>query len=211
MSAALALPVLDPAEAYLRQVVPAALTGRRVDGAPIRADAPRVRPERLGWFRCAKGWAFAPERLGGEAVAIFPEDGPAAAAMLDRLEPLLRQVELALGVTLEPDAVDDAQPDAATVFRVEREGGDRLWLAVPPGAELLPAAPEFAPELLRGVAVALTLALEGPRVPPHDAATLAPGDLVLLGPGPLAATLTVGDAAPRIGRFDPATGGFHLS
>lgn len=211
MSAALPLPALDPAEAYLRQVVPAALTGRRANGIPIRADAPRARPERLGWFRCTDGWAFAPERVGDETVALSPEDGPAAAAILDRLEPLLRQVEQGLGVTLEPDTVDDAQPEAGIIFRLERKGRDRLWLAVPPGAELLPGAPEFAPELLSGVAVPVMLALEGPRVPPHDAAALVPGDLVLLGPGPLAATLTVGDEAPRIGRFDPATGGFHLS
>lgn len=205
------LPALDPGEAYLRQTVPAALTGRMVGGLPMRADLPRLGPGRLGWFGCAGGWAFAPERLDGEAVAVAAGDGPGAAALLERLELLLRQIELGLGIELEPDAVVEAPPADALIVRVVTRDAARLWLAVPRDAALLPASPELAPVLLAAVPVPVTLAIQGPRVPPLDAAALAPGDLILLGAGPLAATLTAGTAPATAGRFDPATGAFHPS
>lgn len=206
-----ALPMLDPAEAYLRQTVPAALSGRTAGGHPLRADLPRIGPDALGWFRCADDWAFAPERAGGEAVRLRPNDGPAAAELLDRFEPVLRQIELGLGIALEPETVTDAPPPAALLVRVERLAPtpqDRLWLAVPPGAALLPAAPEFAPALLGAVALPIAVTIAAPPVPPLDAAGLAAGDLLLLGAGPFAATLTIAGAAPRAGRFDPAAHAF---
>jgi hypothetical protein len=208
---ALRLPMMDPREADLRQTVPAALNGRLAGGHPLRADLPRTGPATLAWFRCADDWAFAPERVAGEAVRLATDDGPAAAALLDTFEPALRQIELGLGVAIEPERVADAPPPDALLFRVERlaPARDRLWLAVPRAAALLPAAPEFAPMLLGGVSLPVTVTLSAPAVPPHDAAALSPGDLLLLGPGPLAATLAVAGTPARAGRFDPAAATFH--
>jgi hypothetical protein len=204
------LPELDPGEAHLRQVLPAALSGRRAAGAVIRAAVPRALPDRLIWYHCTSGWAFAPDRVAGVATLAPRNDGPAAAGMLAAIEPLLDQIELALGVALEPEGLADAPPANPLITRVETLAGgvtrDRLWIALPPGAAVLPAPMEFAPELLATVPLAARITLDGPRVPPVDAAAIGAGDLLLLGAGPLAATLSVAGQLAIAGRYDPARG-----
>lgn len=204
------LPRLDPAEARLRETVPAALSGRRCTGGTLVAHIPTVPPTVRWWYACAEGAAFALLLDDGRDARLLTDDGPAAAEALEACEPLLREIELGLGIALVPERLDDAPPLAPAIDVTVLHAGaarQRVVLALPPGLALHPAAPEFAPELLGAVGVRVAVRIAGPRLAPHDAAALAPGDLVLLGT-PLAATLHVPGQPPFAGRFDPAAAHF---
>jgi hypothetical protein len=202
------LPRLSTGEAYLRQTVPAALSGRHVGDATMVACFARPRQAPLSWFLCESGVALAIDRIAGGDRRLTSAEGVEAAELLDAAEPVLHEVEQGLGIALEPLEMAAAPPAGSLVATVTtlRRGKvrDRVLLALPDGIEFLPAPPQFAPELLGMVDLPASIAIPGPRVAPHDAAELHRGDLLLLGPGPLTASLKVGDARPLAGRFDPA-------
>lgn len=202
------LPRLSTREAHLRQTVPVALSGRHVGGATMVACFARPRQATLSWFLCESGVALAIDRVAGADRRLTSADGVEAAELLDAAESVLRQVEEGLGIALEPLEIAAAPPAGSLVATLSAfcEGNirDRLLLALPLDIELFPAPPQFAPELLGMVDLPVGIAIPGPRVAPYDAADLRRGDLLLLGTGPLTASLTVGDARPLAGRFDPA-------
>jgi hypothetical protein len=209
------LPKLSPSEAHLRQVVPAALTGQPCgEGARLVASFPALVPAQTAWFDCANGLAFAVEMMAGQPVRLGPDDGIAAAEILDVLEPALRAIEAALGIELEPEDLTTAPSQGGLIARIETvaEGTprDRLYLALAPDQPVLPAAPVRAPELLGHVPVPVQVRIAGPRIRPHEGADLGPGDLLLLGPGPLGAELRALDQPARTGRFDPGARSFFV-
>lgn len=208
MNALVGLPQIAPAEAQLRSDLLAALNGIEVDGARLIAALP-ISPPRLCWFACGHDLAFAIERLAGEALHLQVTDGVRAAESLGQAEPVLRAIEWALDLELEPERLVAAPPDDRRLWlRVDVVDDtavrDRIYLAVPPGLRLVVAPAPLAPRLLDDVPLPARLTLGGPRLAPADAADLAAGDLLLLGEGPLAATLTFLDRAPVAGSFDPA-------
>lgn len=209
------LPKLSPSEAHLRQVVPAALTGQPCEGgARLIASFPAQVPAQTAWFACANGLAFAVETLAGTPVRLDPADGIAAAEMLDALEPVLRAIEAALGIELEPDDLVAVPPQDALIARIETlaEGAprDRFYLALSADQPVLPAAPVLASDLLGHVPVPVQVRLAGPRIRPHEGADLGPGDLLLLGAGPLGAELHALDGPVWTGRFDPGARTFFM-
>ena len=196
-------PALDAEEAHLRQSLLGALCGLSVDDQLLRAQL-LPRGADAAWFRCADAIAFRPLRLGGCALSMDASDGPAMAALLDAADDLLSAIEAALGVTLDPIDIGPC-PDAAGLT-VQIDSLDQkilLLLSVPLDAAILAQPAPLAPSLLGHIAVPVGIAVAGPRLSPADAATLAPGDLLLIGPAPIAATLRPphGDAVP--GRLDP--------
>lgn len=207
MSAMLNLPAIDPDEAEMRRVVVAALSGVRVGDAVLAARIERVPDRRGGWLRFANGAALAIDRLDG-ALLRLDEDAITAATQIERAEPLIAAIEAALGVALVPDALS-AEPPAGLIVTIEQGTAARLRLALPVGLSLLPARPSFAPEIAGAVALPMTLAVDGPRIAPHDAASLEPGDLLLVGGVTLPARLAVAGRSIA-GRYDPATHRFHI-
>lgn len=195
------LPAMDTREAELRRVVPRALTGRRIDGAVLAAHVAPAPDPRGGWLRFETGTALALDQLGGTACRFEARDGLAAAALIERAEPLLRTIEMALGIDLEPAEVS-AEPPADVLIVTLAAAGLAARLALPPGLALLPAPPEFAPELIGNAAIGTRITITGPRLAPHEAADLAPGDCLLLGAALLPAELVAGTI--RIaGSLDP--------
>ncbi|MGF7146946.1 hypothetical protein FHS96_000555 [Sphingomonas zeicaulis] len=235
------LPRIDPRTAELRRAVIGALTGRRHADGVITAYVARSADRRGGWLRFDNGAALAVDRIGGAAARFEPEDGVAAVALVERIEPLLRTIEVALGIELEPVDVVAILPEPATIESAAAEPADAaldddlpapaeiipaemlvvtievgeaaastvLRLALSPAIAMLPAPPEFAPELVGGVAIRTSLFIEGPRLAPHDAAALAAGDCILIGKAPIAATLVAGGAIRVAGLLDPVERRFH--
>jgi hypothetical protein len=204
MNALVGLPRIEPAEAQLRGDLLAALNGVEVEGALLTAALPAQAP-RLNWFVCPRDLAFAIDRLGDEMLHLNAADGVRAAECLTRAEPLLRAIEWALDVELEPERLADQPPTGERLWlRIEAGSRDRVYLAVPTDMHVIAAPAAFAPRLLDDVPFATRLTIAGPRVAPMDAADLAPGDLLLLGEGPLGASLAFLDRAPVAGLFDPA-------
>lgn len=202
MSAVLrGLPVMDPREADLRRIVLRALTGRRIGGAVLAAHIAPQPDRRGGWLRFESGAALALDRLEDLACRFETHDGLAAATLIERAEPLLRAIEMALGIDLEPTDIADEPPADALIVALAAPGF-AARLALPLGLAILPAPSEFAPELAGTAAIATKITISGPRLAPHEAADLAPGDCLLLGGAPLQADLAAGTI--RIaGSFDP--------
>lgn len=212
MSTLTGLPRIDPAEAQLRADLLAALNGVEVAGALLTATLP-AGPPRLSWFACAAGLAFALDRIGGEALHLKSADGVRAAELLERAEPMLRAVESALDLELEPESLGEAPPAGDPLWlRLDARFGadlrDRIVLAIPRTLPLIASPAPFAPGLLDRIPLPARLTLAGPRLLPLEAATLFEGDLVLLGEGPLRATLDILERPPVAGLYDPATARF---
>lgn len=208
------LPRIDPGEAALRQALLQALNGLHVGGVTWRAAVPERAPCDLCWFVCGCGSRFAPELWNGERPRFLPRDAVVAAEWLERAEAVICAIEAALGLELEPaDLARESPP--ADLLAVRLDGlvagavRQRLHLAVPRANRLLVEPAPFAPELVGQVAVEIDLTVEGPRLAPHEAADLARGDLLLLGRGPLRATLHTGWGVPVAGLFHPASRTFR--
>ncbi len=198
-------PALGAEEAHLRQSLLGALCGLSVDDQLLRAQLLPRGADAAAWFRCADAIAFRPLRLGGPALSMNASDGPAMAALLDAADDLLSAIEAALGVTLDPIDIGPCPDAAGLTVRIESlDQKILLLLSVPLDAAILAQPAPLAPSLLGHIALPVGIAVAGPRLSPADAATLAPGDLLLIGPAPIAATLRPphGDAIP--GRLDPA-------
>ncbi|MET1755804.1 hypothetical protein ABVV53_10090 [Novosphingobium sp. RD2P27] len=198
-----------PAEAQLRTDLLAALNGIEAAGALLTAAVSAQAP-RLTWFLCPNGISFALERLSGEPVHLGAADGVRAAECMEHAEPMLRAIEWALGVELEPESLAGETPAGVPLWlRIEALTGaetrDRIHLAIPRDMHLIASPAPLAPQLLDDVPFPAQLALSGPRLAPIDAAGLAEGDLLLLGEAPLGATITFLDRPPVAGLFEPAT------
>ena len=201
------LPTIDPAEAEFRRSVVAAITGRRVGDAVLVARIARHRDDRGNWLACANGVAVAFDRIDGATARLTVTDGFDTAATLERFEPILRDIEAALGLDLDPIEVVPAPPVDGMIVTISAGEQDRpvhaLRLAIPPTLALLPEPPLFAPELLGRTAIIATVTIEGPRIAPHDAAEFTAGDCILLGSQPLTASLLVRGLTAIPGTFDP--------
>jgi hypothetical protein len=202
MSQLTGLRAIDPAEAELRRVVVAALTGLDVGGAPTAASVPAAQTQAGDWLRFGCGIALAIDRLDGAPVRLDSGDALSAAALVERAEPLIGAIEAALGVALDPVDLAEAPP-AGIVVEIDHGTAARLRLAIPTELALLPRPAAFAPTLIAAAALAARVVIPGPRVAPHAAAGLTAGDLVLLGPGPLPARFEAGGIA-HVASLDPA-------
>jgi hypothetical protein len=207
MTALIGLPRIEPAEAQLRTDLLGALNGIEVQGTLLTATVVGQAP-RLSWFACPGGLAFAIERLGGEPVRLGATDGVRAAECLELAEPVLRAIEWALDLELEPESLDEAVPEGAPLWlRVDAQAGnatrDRIVIAIPRSLHLIATAAPLAPRLLDEVPFPARVALAGPRLSPIDAAELAAGDLLLLGETPLSATIRFLDRPPVAGFYEP--------
>lgn len=214
------LPAIDPAEAQLRADLLSPLNGRALPGALLSARLPARPPRAAHWFSCTGSLAFALDRLAGRPVMLSPADAAEAVDRLGAAETLLRAIEGALGIELEPQGLETAPPAGETLFvtveaLAQDRVRDRLHLALPRTLRLATEPCTFAPDLLRlppfrRVPFPVALAVAGPRLAPHEAADLDPGDLLLLGPAPLAATIALPGMTPVTGGFDPAARRFTI-
>lgn len=195
------LRVMDAREADLRRIVLRALTGRRVAGGVLAAHIASRPDRRGGWLCFGSRAALALDRLDDEACRFEAQDGLAAAALIECAEPMLRTIEMALGIDLEPADIAAEPPANAAIVSLAATGL-AARLALPLDLAILPAPPEFAPELAGHAAIRTRITITGPRLAPHEAADLVAGDCLLLGGTPLAAELAAGTI--RIaGTLDP--------
>lgn len=202
-------PALSPEEAHLRHAVLAALNGRRTGGLLLRATI-AVRPGKNeeSWFRCAEDLAFRLRHVDGLPVRTDATDGPAMASLLDAANPLLCEIEAALGLTLDPADIGQRPPVATLTARITLHDDAALVaamdLALSPDSSILPVPAPFAPALLGHIPVPARILIDGPRLPPTDAAALAPGDLLLIGTSPLMASVSLPGVPVVPGRILPA-------
>lgn len=214
------LPLLEPAEAELRRQLLAALSGRQWRHGPLRADIPPSPPHCAPWFHCRNGGAFHLASLSGAVPLIRRRDdsfdGADAAAALDAAEPLLADVEAALGIDLDPASLT-AEPRRSGLTVQLHGGPDRMLLALPPAVPLVPAPPSWCAVLVGGIPVAVRIGFKGPRLAPHDAAGLACGDLLLLAALPFDAALEAAGWQGRVlldpqrRELRPLGNGIHLT
>lgn len=201
------LPEMELAEAQWRSDMMSALNGQVIDRMMVRAAIVTPEPRALVWFTCVNGFAFAFERCAGVRPLLTTEDSARAIALLEAPEPLLRLVEYALGIELEPDGLRREIDSDWALVRIDGVDGERLvhrfYLSLPWRSPISPRDAPFAPELLGDVPVPAHLMVAGPRVAPHDAADLSEGDLLLLGPGPLHAALHALGGPQVQGWIDP--------
>jgi hypothetical protein len=225
---------LSVEEAHLRHALLAALNGRRIGRASLRAHIPNpptsVRPEPVegpsfcsavksdasalaastnnDWFRCAEDLAFRLHRLDGHPVRTDATDGPAMATLLDAANPLLCEIEAALGLTLDPTDIGKRPPAATLTAHITLNDGPlpvaAIDLARSPDTPILPVPAPFAPALLGHIPLPARILIDGPRLSPTDAAALAPGDLLLIGAAPLMAGVGLPGAPVVRGRILPA-------
>lgn len=123
-------------------------------------------------------------------------DAAAAAATLARIEPLLAGLEHALGDELHPDAVDDQAPSDTVLIRIDAgQSGEsiehRLIVAVATDSALsgLPL-PLAVPDAVHRFRARWSARIAGPAVRASRIATIAAGDLLLLGAGRLVAHMS---------------------
>ncbi|WP_336970712.1 hypothetical protein [Sphingobium aromaticiconvertens] len=203
------LPVMNPDEAFIRQAVVSALTGRRCGDRVLAASLPLVPPIQDIWFACEGGVSLAIAMLDDVPQVFAAGDGHAAAALLDRADPLLAEVEAALSLSFDPRDIMDGGVPGGLIVQVDAFAApdaaahDRLLIALPPDIAILSSPAPAASELLGSLPVPVRLCITGPRLSPIDAATLSPGDLLLLGRGSLTATLGLDGGDMLRGRFDP--------
>lgn len=206
----------DQAETRLRLV--GALNRRRVGAwrTEARAATADERDNAAGWLRFAAAGgevAVAPLIVNGAAVSpTVLQDAVAAAALLDPVEPLVAALEAVIGGALQPVGMADAAADDRFVLHLDALADDqtaiRLLVAVPPGLPLAPdplTAPPLDPAALAAVPVAWRVTITGPALAAARAATLAAGDLLLLGLAPLQTRLRCG-ALTRAAQLDPRLG-----
>jgi hypothetical protein len=202
------LPRMAPEEATWRMDIMSALNGQESDGMFTRAAIVAAPLPDLAWFRCVDRGAFAFGLCAGQRPLLMPDDTDTAVALLDACEPILRLIEYALGIELEPDRLVDTLDFRCALIRVDVAKGEQrvhsLYLALPWLSPIRPRHTPFAPELLARVSVPTHLSIIGPRVAPHDAADLSVGDMLLLGAAPLRATLYALGGPRKQGRFDAA-------
>lgn len=220
MSGALAtrLRRIAPEQAETRLRLVGALNRRRVGAwrTEARAATADERDGAAGWLRFATAGgevAVAPLIVAGAAVSpTVVQDAIAAAALLDPIEPLLAALEAVIGDDLHPAGLADAAADDRFVLHLDALADDqtaiRLLVAVPPGLPLAPdplTAPPLDPAALAAVPVAWRATITGPALAAARAATLAAGDLLLLGLAPLPTRLRCG-ALTRAAHLDPRKG-----
>ena len=202
------LPQVDPAEAQLRTDLLAALNGIEAPGGLLAATM-RAAPPRVSWFLCSGAPAFALERLGGQPLHLRASEGVRAAECLEIADPLLRAIEWALELELDPESLSDDTPVGDPLWLcvealTDTEPSDRIHLAIPRDLRLIAPPAPLAPRLIEDVPLPARLILAGPRIAPLEAAELAEGDLLLLGEAPLGATIRFLDRPPVAGLFEPA-------
>jgi hypothetical protein len=197
---------MAPDEAHLRASIPAAISGWTAGDRVLRGSMPPGPPGAGDWFRCAAGVFLRIPRLGGRPVRMDAADGPGMAALLDAADPLLSAIEAALGLGLVPDAMGAAGGVVVAVEAVAPDGtvDSRIELALPPETRVEPRPAPAAALLVGHIPVPARIVVDGPRLAPAEAATIRPGDLLLLGPGVPAARLHAGSGPGLPGTLDPA-------
>jgi len=213
------LRAIEPAAATRQTRLLAALQNRRAGDLHLTAQlaGERDRLAAAAWIRFdtpdGTVW-LAPLLADGNIVRLAGAnrvpDAAAAAATLAPIEPLVAALERALGHPLAPVAVasrpeaehsgaagsgmliriDAGPPAAATLHRVV--------VALPETATLAPEAlPHAATICLPSTRAVVPVRLVGPSVEAARIETISPGDLLLLGTGPLLAQTSMQGASTR--------------
>lgn len=199
------LPAIAPRRARLQTDVIAALNSREVDGMTTTARLANARDRRAAttWidFDSPQGRvAVAPLLVDGSLAQLTrgaEPDGVAAAATLERIEPLIAATETALGVALEPQGLTAGEDETGNIlFRLDghtRQGiAHRLIVSIPERLEPAPLPlPLRVPDAVARLRPVWRGRIAGPAIPARHRGTIAAGDLILLGSGALYAKLSL--------------------
>ena len=199
------LPTIEPTRAALQTAVLLRLA-REPGLTAALAAVPRTV---IGFATDAGAFEISPPLSDGAVPLLVADDGApdavAAVAALAALEPLVADLERALGVALRPTGVG---PPACTLWLrieardVDGQVGHAALLGIADDVALAPAmavTPDFAPRLRARFDFAAT----GPALAPSRIAALGSGDVVLLGGTALSGQLRFGGIA-RAAMYRPA-------
>lgn len=196
-----ALPRIDPAVVALAEALVSLLEAGGIDAAIVDETAPGA------WFVCGDGVRF---RVPGGVPLDAGRVGDAV-ALLDHADPLLARIEAILGITLDPDAVEEHAPDASAILSLAADA-IAVTIAFPISHAERPEWEQQA-QALRPVDARLPVVLRvlatGPRIGITEAGDLAAGDLVLIGARP-GTVIERGDGSVLSGQLDFASGNFTL-
>lgn len=198
-----ALRRVDPDEAALGAAL---CTLLRAAGMTVRLiDAPDDAA-----FTTDDDVAFAIRSINGNAPTVSPTRVSEAVAALDAIDPLLVDIEVVLGLSLDPTSLGGLTAAAINVCVTRDDFG--LTLAIPrdhPRCGEWIAAANAAPPSTPHMPVVIALLVAGPRLSVTDANDLASDDLLLI-PQSAAATLRTPHLPAMTGAFDFSTGQFSL-
>jgi flagellar motor switch/type III secretory pathway protein FliN len=161
-------------------------------------------------FAADGGVSFAVASINGKVPIVSLDRVTEAVAVLDTVDPLLTDVEAALGIPLDATAIGTAargsigvqltRDDVSLILTVPGDHARRdEWIAR--AAVLPPSAPHMP--------VALSLNVSGPRLMITEASELASGDLLLIAQS-ATTTLQAPHLPAMTGAFDFSTGQFSL-
>jgi flagellar motor switch/type III secretory pathway protein FliN len=195
-----ALRRIDPESAALGAALCASLRAAGMSVRLVEADGQM--------FVTESGVSFSVALMDGQVPIISATRVSEAVAILDAVDPLLVDVEAALGVSLDATGIGMMVPGVIGV-QLSRDN-DSLILAVPRdharradwivGAAALPPSSAHMP-------VAVSLTIGGPRLTVAEASDLASGDLLLVAQHTVAALRTP-HLPDMTGAFDLSTGQF---
>ncbi len=218
MSPSLALAGLkqiDSDHAQLTQMMLALLDGKK-RGSELSLSARVAKPISAEWVVCGQGLLLHVAVAGGRPYA-FREDRLAEMVhALDTAEPILSEIELRTGLTLDPSEAVSALPENSLVFEVSSDDAQYLvHLALAPDF-VAPAGLHKMFDALEidwaKVPVEFEIQISGPSLGIEVAAAIEAGDLILVGGMFAKARLSwPTDAAQTqkmIGRFDMLSGQF---
>lgn len=182
-----------------------ALNERSIAGLRTSARAATMRDRRgaSAWLQFRAGAhevAIAPLLVDGTLAHVTgPQGQPdpvGAAAVLDRIEPLVAALETIIGDALHPIGVGAPSDDDPVLLRIDASPNNgphnRMLIAVPADLTIDPLAePAIVSPLLGRLRLRWTAAITGPHISAARLDTIGVGDLMLLGIGPLRARLTL--------------------
>jgi flagellar motor switch/type III secretory pathway protein FliN len=195
-----ALRRIDPEDATLGAALCALLRAAGMSVRLVDADGQM--------FVTESGVSFSVASMGGQVPIVSATRVSEAVAILDAVDPLLVDVEAALGVSLDAIGICTTVPGAIGI-QLSRDN-DSLIVAAPrdharradwiAGAAALPPSSAHMP-------VGVSLTIGGPRLTVAEASALALGDLLLVAQHTVA-TLRTPHLPDMTGAFDFSTGQF---
>jgi flagellar motor switch/type III secretory pathway protein FliN len=190
------LRTIDQNRAQLQTTLIGALNRRLIDDlqTSVRLATERDRRAAIAWIQFRSGEhlvQIAPLLVDGALARVSGAQGSvdaaAAAATLGRIEPLVGALELVLGCELQPAGLHRSYAGDPVLLRLDATTANgviqhRLLLAVPPETAVEPLAEfELAATAIGGLRLRWTARFEGPEVRAASIASIARGDLLLLG------------------------------
>lgn len=207
------LRAIEPEQARTQTALIAALNHREIEDLRTSARLASMRDRRAAaaWIRFGSRRGpilIAPLLVANQLARMTGStgrpDGPAAAATLGQIEPLVAAIETILSVELHPEGLLpslDGEPLMIRLDAHERAGAlrHRMLIATPPDIDVEPLPlPAELPLRVGALSLPWSAAIALPPIAAARLARLGKGDCILLGLGPLAGRLLLQGRQDRV-------------